>query len=104
MKRIFNYLNEKEKFSNHYKNLVKEIKVITNIPSDKVTEETIKDAISLLYKCEESIERMDKLIKEMNKLEKLILKETIVNVQLKKDCYEIRKNTIIIIEETMIKP
>lgn len=101
MKKIKNYLSEKKNFISYYENLRKEIKVITNTPSDEVTEGTISGAISLLHKCEESIERMDKLVREMNKLEKFILEETIIAVQFQKDCFEARKQIIIAIEEVV---
>lgn len=103
MKRIFDYLKEDREFSNNYKDLVKEIKVITDTPSDKVTEESLKGAINLLHKCEVSIERMDKLQVSMNGLGRLILKEKLGKLKLKKECFEIRKSTITIISSMMVK-
>lgn len=101
MKKIFNYLKERKCFVSNYEDLRKEIKVITNTPSDKVTEGTLKNAISLLHKCEESIKKMDELVRNMSTLERTVLHDKIIEVQFQKDCFEVRKNIIIAIEEVV---
>lgn len=101
MEKIKNYLKEKKYFISNYEDLRKDIKVIINDPSDEVPEETLKDAIYLLRKCEVSIDRMDKLVKSMKPEEKLVLEETIIEVQSKKDGFEKRKNILLLLEEAV---
>ena len=101
MEKIKNYLSERKNFIGYHENLIKEIKVITSTASDEVTEETIRDAINLVHKCEESIKKMDELVRSMNVLEKIVLHDKIIETYFKKDCFKVRKDIIIALEEVV---
>ena len=94
-----NYLKERKYFISNYENLSKEIRVIINAPSDEIPETTLENAISLLHKCEESLKKMDELVKSMKPEEKLVLEETIFEVQSKKDVFKKRKEILLLLEE-----
>lgn len=101
MERVKNYLSEKENFNNYYEDLRKEIKVIINAPSDEIPEEALKNAIYLSRKCEVSIDKMDRLVGEMNKSEKSALEKTIIEVQSKKDGFEKRVLILLLLENVV---
>lgn len=99
MEKIKNYLKERKYFISNYEDFRKEIKVIIDAPSDEVPEETLKSAIYLLHKCEASIDKMNKLVEEMDGDEKLVLGKTIVEVQSRKDHFGVMKCIILALEE-----